>query len=541
MAHNVGNFKVLPCFFPVNSAGDLADLEARLQSQVLRYKLDQWLLKIHNKCLAIEEVGEDTIFYPPYLAGLASFVIRNTSPIIYSGVANSISDDQFLNTYKHIVAYLQADPVSFDGGVREYYHHSDHEFLPFRLLCQQVPFLISPTLKLGQALLFYEIAPKRLSRKENIAHFDLAEQFESLVGTSLREFLKIGLFISGQCRTENGFALGLVKVSRDESQWRVTDQAIHQIMDLVSADREKFRRIYEDQQVSDRRFRMYSFNPLLVCPLIKPWEENFFGSSDNVRLIAPIPNLVFYTFTAGIFYLMMHRFKTAFTNYFGHLFEAATEVMLERLDDTYLLFREGEIRRSYPSGSGKCPDFAILEGSTLILIECKSTYLLADAMTSASEEAIDNSMEQVMGALRQLNDFSRAVMERQPGLEDFHEVQRVTTVALVFDTLMGDTCELLRSHLLRRLNDGAAIDFDWQIMSFEQLAMLEPYITAGISLSATLDKLRCQSVALVLNDLKCLTSFGIERSLLAVYEDAFFCSLGFPSSQRNKFIPPEPS
>src|SRR5271170_5219332 len=96
-----------------------------------------------------------------------------------------------------------------------------------------------------------------------------------------------------------------------------------------------------------RLLRPHSLDAVLLSlRLIRP------APSPTAR-IAPLPEMIPFRLSTGVYYDMHARFHDAFDKYFGHLFEAYVGYVLRAsLTEGVKLLSESDIRGKYPESSG---------------------------------------------------------------------------------------------------------------------------------------------------------------------------------------------
>ena len=135
----------------------------------------------------------------------------------------------------------------------------------------------------------------------------------------------------------------------------------------------RLRKEHDRLSVRDRLYRSYDFNPLVSFPLVRPWKASADMPSQIDRMVAPLPNLLLNKVATGVYNMMLDTYGMEFTQWFGYAFEEYVGEVLQASVDSALLFSEEDIRKA--GWSRKAADWVVLDGTTVILIECKATSI----------------------------------------------------------------------------------------------------------------------------------------------------------------------
>lgn len=227
-------------------------------------------------------------------------------------------------------------------------------------------------------------------------------------------------------------------------------------------------------------------------------------------------------------YQLFNEYKEDFSRYFGYLFEAYVGKVIQNCLTSETLLSETQIRQFYPTNKGKVPDWIVVDGSTLILIECKATRFSRAAQAIASEDAINKSLKQVKKGLKQLDSFINACESKSPELQRFHDCHTFKPVLITFEPL-----ELINSHFFREyinqlLFEERIHNLSWQIFPVGKLEVLQPHLATGISLAKVLDELWKKNFNEVLDTLRLQTNCSYRDSFLYPKQEELYRKLGIP-------------
>ncbi len=221
-----------------------------------------------------------------------------------------------------------------------------------------------------------------------------------------------------------------------------------------------------------------------------------------------------------MFYDLFNHFKTDFSNYFGHVFEAYVGRILRNSLHSATLLSEQDIRRTYSPEKGKVPDWIIIDGTTAILVECKATRFSRSALVTGEESAINDSLKQVTKGLRQLHWFRESCIAKQPGLKALHACTDFKPLLVSLEPLYLVNSVFFREYIDAQLAPEGIVGLPWHILAVDQLEKLQPHLTAGIRLGEVLEELTHKQFDTILEEVHKKTGLTFKDSFLyAVSEE----------------------
>ncbi len=411
-------------------------------------------------------------------AGIASFAIRYSNP--YKN-GPSLDWKAFSTIASLVSQFLLCDPIGFDDEIGQKFQDSNPTFLILRIIASQFGYHANPYTSYSQPLILYNEAAKQ-AEKENNLKFDFHSEFQKVVGGKLHDFLIICFLSFAAAMSKNRFTRGYFEAARNQGLIVPDDTVVQIVLGNIAATPQIFRETYDKRKNADRRFRAYDFNPLFSYPLIRPWKDRHLLGMDADRLIAPVPDILCYRSSVGIYYQMYNAHISSFPDWFGHVFEAYVGIILQKSLACSKIFPEKLIRQTYKSG--KVSDYVVLDGKTAFLIEAKATKYTRSILTIISDEDINESLKQIDKGFKQLNEFRDAILSKAKGLDAFHSCTEVIPIVISYGLLYLINSVLFKDHLNKRLKEVYKIDIrQWLILSIEELERLQPHLAAGISLS----------------------------------------------------------
>lgn len=502
----------------INSLAELEKLESTIESVFRKLPLGDVLRSLYLLKKSHPELQ------PFMIGGIALFAIRFCPP---SRTSKLIKNYDLRNLVNISNDYYLADPITFDKDLRDKFINENPVFMLLRVVSSQFPFKPGLFSEFARpALLFHEI-PQQLQNLPGIPKFDFDSKFQAITGVSVIEFITIGFVIYSASHGNFAVSQDYFKKLRKQGI-NVSDQSLRAVLSQLVADKSELVELYENQKNQDRRFRMYDFNPLLSYPIIRPCQNKQFSTPDKDFIHAPVPELVASRISTGIFYQMYNEYKTEFSQYFGFVFERYFGLVLEKCLLSEQLLSESDIRSFYPAKKGKAPDWIIVDGSTLLLFECKATRFSRAAQAIASEDAVNSSLAQVKKGLKQLASFISACQDKVSELQKFHHCSTFKPILVSMEPLFLINSQFFREHINTLLAAEGVTGLDWQILSIDELEALQPHIAAGFNLAQTLDELRNKSFNKVLENLSSQTNRTFAHSFLYDKQEELYQRLGVP-------------
>lgn len=518
----------------VDSYERLEEVETRIIQEVRRYRTDVVLRFIKYALDGLKKenpVGnrlfpQDKGGLPEFIAaGIASFSIRHSNP--YRG-RDGFGWSELAELVNLVASYLLADPIGLDEGLRQAFYKENPSYMALRHVGAQFPFQVNTFGAFAQPKMLFGEMPKLILGKTGVPKFDLDNAFQTLTQVSLHDFIDVGFVTWVAAAKTNGFTRGYYEKAMTQGIHLPDDAAIVRVLNNVAVDADRFREKHEQLKEPDRRFRMYDFNPLIAFPVLRPWQQSALSPMDQDRMIAPIPDLVASRFSGGIFYQMANAYGPGFLEYFGHLFEAYIGRILRDSVPVDSLLSEEDIRRTYPERKGKVPDWIAVMGDVAVPIECKATRFSRAALATGRPELVHDSLKQLVKGVVQLHRFGQAVQKDQASLERFRACKQLLPVVVTFEPLY-----LVNSKLFSKIIDPILLEqgvsgFDFQVLSMQQLEILQPHLAAGQSLPDVLRRIKEHGFDSVLADLAAMTGRTYKDSFLYRANEEIYHRLGVP-------------
>jgi hypothetical protein len=513
----------------INGLEDLKAAEELIGRVLQRIRLDSALLGL-RRAADLPSIGR----YPPIrlepfmIAGAAMFALRYCPPRPFRKSYRPLPDSELVPFLRLVNDYLLADPLSFDETIQEDYYEANPVFTFLRFVASQFPYNVGYYGQYARSLILYEELPPKLAGRPGVPRFDLPAAFEALNGVSLTDFVKAGFvaWVAARSANQLGFSRSYFDKARAQGMELPPDGEVLDVLGQLATTQEKFVAEYEQRKNADRRFGMYDFNPLLSYPIVRPFESERIPRVEEDALVAPLPDLLLSRLSVGVFYQVFNRHKEEFSRYFGHLLGEYVGIVMRNSVSPGTLVSEEDIRKTYPDTEGKVPDWAVVDGTTAVLVECKATRFARRALAMGDEGAVNEGLKQVMKGLKQLDEFIEACRTKRPGLERFHGCTQFKPVLTTLEPLYLVNSTFFREHIDGLLAEAGVTDLPWLILPIDEVERLQPHLAAGIDFGATIDELRDATFNEVLEKLHEQTNRVYKDSFLYPRDEQLFRSLG---------------
>lgn len=465
--------KVCTNYIESGEVSSLENLNKKIERRIRYYRLDSLLLKIHNVFLSKE--------YPPFIAGMMTkYAMLNCNT--YDGF-DPVYDDEFSHLCRMIIEYSIEDP-EFDEelGVIDDSKERWSSIL-LRKIGNQVRWHVPLDNMLGRTLFIFremDLNDDKLSFIKELVQ----SEFEDRFGLNLLDFIKIGFVLYSGSITQNGMDRNYFEIARTQSIAIPSDDIVKIGLKQVACDPKMFKYICKERESGEDNLRAYEFNPLFQYPLIRPWNDSGQESPTKDKFIAPIPRLVMYRFTTGLYYQLFNTFGTKFATAFGYLFEAYVGILLKWYQLSDVVLSEADIKKYLKECNGgeyrgKIVDWAIFSKDGVILIECKAIKYSQDIYERGLNADKNTVFDQIDNAIVQLNEFERQIPKlcNACGIE-YADIM-VQKIIVTFEPLLGLKEGPLREWINEKHKEYKT---DWDILWVYELEKIQPYITRGMSL-----------------------------------------------------------
>lgn len=228
---------------------------------------------------------------------------------------------------------------------------------------------------------------------------DVKDGIQNLTGLNLEcLFYMACAFYS---KSKNGHFLKY----RDSKCTMFNDKNQDLFLNYASCDYAKFR---SECKPIRSGYEKYSFNPLLKYPLIVPEKRPY--ELNCKPYLVPVPGLLLYRVTHGLFFDLADLYRdkgkaNPFRSSFGYVFQDYIGELLKRCGPEGQLLPEFRYHKTKDS-----PDWLILNGEKLVVIEVKYPMLYLDAKQFGDDKKVKKDLKNTIGkAVKQFYQFGTAI------------------------------------------------------------------------------------------------------------------------------------
>ena len=349
------------------------------------YKLDNLLLKIHDEFL-----DHKYPIYRNFIPSMVKFILLNST--MY-GEINSIPNDEFFDLLRKIVSYELYDP-QFDKEINRKQAATSYFLRSIGQLQwnRNIRFMLSRTLFLYDEIIKEDSAPKYI---KDIVGLKFKEKF----GLTLLDFIKVGAVLwAGSTSRKGGLRRDYLENARGRGMTVPNDESAKICLRLIAYEPIQFR--------TDPLLKKYNLNPLLSHPLVRLWEKSEMEEMFDDKFIAPIPDMVIYRISIGLYYQLYNIYGMDFATNFGDLFELYVRKIIDgfRFPGKVITEKDIDIYLPFKGKKGvktRRPDWVMFSKNGIILIECKAMHYTQDTFEHGINAKDTAWMTQIRKALDQ--------------------------------------------------------------------------------------------------------------------------------------------
>jgi hypothetical protein len=500
----------------INSIQDFLRLDLRINRRLKYYNLRSFLIKIHDMLLENNELDEQF----PFTAGIMSKYVILESDI--SSGWSPVFDEEFLYFFNMILSCSLYDP---EFEIKTQHNEEDFASLILRKI-GSLRWNIRPHNMWGRTFYIYE----ELIRKNgtpNLIRDIVNTKFEEKFGLPIFDFIKLGFIAFCWSRQPGCMNREYFETARRQKISIPEKNIILTFLKYISVSPQTFREMCADDANLENHLKTYEFNPLLKYPLIR-----FSHNHDKIEakyddFIAPIPSLLTYRFTTGLYHQLFNAFGNNFSDSFGLHFEHYVEDLLNWYHLSGRIVPEREIRLIIPSPKkGQnigIPDWIIFCEEGVILLECKATKFSQEIF----EHGLDAS-DPAKGCIRQLNkginqlkNFEQYIPKIMKKFGITYRNLPIQKVIVTFEPLVALNKGPLREWIEIEQGDKK----DCTIIWIWYLEEIQPYIAKGASLWSFLIDFTELKFDEIIKTLQSETGARYSDSVLSKYEDKLYDEL----------------
>ena len=330
-----------------------------------------------------------------------------------------------------------------------------------RLAYQQFPFQEEVYYTLPRHLLLY------LDTHVAYPAIDPDATLMKKTGLSIKDFITIGIAFYSAALQHSTFDRKFVENTLISTlQPYVKPEKVTAFLSIVAADFATFRDLCMREAQQFPNAGLYRFNPLFDRPVIIRRDRS---------LCVPIPLLLPYVVTKGLYYDFLDEFSgdnsNLFSDWFGHAFEQYGGLLLRDVFGSKSVFEEP--RYSKPEKGG--PDWTVIQGTTAIIFEFRSGRLNKRAKTYGDYEELVELLKR--NVLQTLEKIPTKINDLRSGVTGIplSGVTEYIPCIVTYEPLYSH--ELFLDVITHELRDKNVSEFNFELMSIEDLEWLLAWAT----------------------------------------------------------------
>jgi hypothetical protein len=337
-----------------------------------------------------------------------------------------------------------------------------------RVAYQQFPDFYGDTDTLARTRLLFRSCARTVGSEMS---FDIDTAYKEATGLTFDQTWDITIALFGFVLTKNGGVQSGPLKAGDLRQ-NISESDIAQFVNRISLSPTQFKGKMELPQYQIDRFETFNPNPLVDWPMIK---------LENNRWVVPILPYLFRRGTEQAFYDVIGYKGRDFAGFFGYVFEAYVDRILETLGPSYGIIPEKQYLRNRRA---TC-DRIIIKGSNAVLIECKTKRLKLKTKFTADEDLLRDDLtdvgkgddkSSVVSGIRQLYRTEQDIRTNCSGLEELHQkiTGKIYPLVLVLDPYYFANTPYIKQIIAEELKKGdpPIKDYGWQILDARGLEPL---------------------------------------------------------------------
>ena len=320
---------------------------------------------------------------------------------------------------------------------------------------------------ISRALFLFEDIPNSI----NNPSFEINREIRGIYDLSAREVMMLGFTIFSTIKGGYFDPAYLLNVKDGDLNKFLTKETLGKLINKLSADYNELREIFRCDK-EEKGLEHFVFNALRIYPIVK---------TKIAGLVVPVPRFLLERITTGIYYSLMDKFKNeksnSFLSFFGkEIFEKYVGLLLEqkyKINES--LFKEWK----YIKGKNECmtTDWIIIQNSTAILIECKTSGISLEARSWAELDKIQNDLKlRVVNAIEQMMSLADSVNKQYKGLEKLHSIKKFYYVVVTYDKIYLSSSFIIKDMIKNELTLKGLSVPEYEILSIDELEILIPFL-----------------------------------------------------------------
>ena len=365
--------------------------------------------------------GADSLrtFRPFQLALLAKIALEENSHPKYPRIVHT----EDLLSYCKVLMQIMGDVEETIAGIESLGFKTDatSEIL-FRIANLQFPDSDNLLDHLPRALILY----KRLPQQKSYG-FNPADAFTNISnGTlSLDEFWFIGLGIFSLALTHPGKPISVKQITESREVRGLDNEKVQAFLGLNGIKPEDFGKLTPSREANWDGYQIYDYNQLVERPIV---------ILSNERFIVPVPRLLIERISSGLYYIFIKEYNQSFASPMGMIFQDYVDFLLRDSVQDRQIISESEY--SQAMHGRPLPDFLVLDGNSLLLVDVAMARISAKTKAMADREQLKQELQRedhVIDHLSKLHQVERDIPAFALTCSPLANVVRVVSLLVLMD------------------------------------------------------------------------------------------------------------
>lgn len=493
----------------INSMQDFLRLNTKIERRLAYYNLRTFLLKLHDLPLENRELNEKLPFNA--IAGIMSKYVLLNADIVFG--LYPVYEEEILYFLDMILSCAMYDP-KFEG--KSEHDSNDFASLLLKKIGNQVVLNIQHHNFWGRTIYIYSELIGSCNAPEFIRDV-VTTKFKENFGLSILDFIKLGYIAYSRSKQPGYMEKEYFEVARKQKMSLPDGETVSTFLKQVSIDP----LTYREKCIGDVSSLAYKLNPLFLYPLIRfPYIEAK-TESQHDRFIAPVPDLLTYRFTTGLYHQLFNVFgRTKFSDSFGYIFERYVEKLLSWFQLSGRVLSERELITNAKLNMKKgqnimTPDFIILCNEGVILLECKATKYSQDIYEQGLDADAKGCIDQLSKGIIQLDSLEELIPDICAAYGFAYKDLQIQKAIITFEELVAQNEGPLRNWMNVEQGNKTKCKIIWVYYMEE----IQPYIAKGASLWSFLDNYLKVEFNKIISEMESQTGAGYFDSMLWGYEN----------------------
>lgn len=275
---------------------------------------------------------------------------------------------------------------------------------------------------LPRALLLYRRLPQIKSYD-----FNPAEAFINITNgiLSLDEFWFIGMGIVSLSLLYPGKPVSIKQIADSPELKGLDTKKVETFLEFAGIRPEDFSKLAQDPKVNWDGYQIYDYNQLVERPIVM---------LDNGRFVVPVPRLLIERISSGLYYIFIKDYGQTFSSAMGIIFQDYVDFLLQNSIQSGQIISEAEYSKVMQHGP--LPDFLVLDGDSLLIVDVAMARISAETKAMADKDKLKQELQRedhIIDHLSKLYQVQCEIPRFAVTHTEFTKVRRVVSLLVLMD------------------------------------------------------------------------------------------------------------